>query len=113
MKNLYSIITVVFISGSLFLFGQENESIKAQKTQGKYVGLSTPVRDLPQIHDESSMIYYNDEAQVRKNRVRPSYVDSTALPIQYDPLMKGKGMAVKMHGEVNLLQNFEIGRAHV
>ena len=107
MKNLYSIITVVFISGSLFLFGQESESLKAQKTQGKYLGLSTPVRDLPQIHDESSMIYYNDEAKVRKNRVRPSYVDSTALPIQYDPLMKGKGMAVKMHGEVNLLQNFD------
>ncbi|HZH86909.1 MAG TPA: T9SS type A sorting domain-containing protein [Brumimicrobium sp.] len=104
MKNLI-LKTVIFVFvWSFTVFGQEDFDIQQKK--GEYLGLSKPLRDLTQIHDEESMVYYNDEAKVRKNRVRPTYVDSTALPVKYDPLVKGKGMVEKSNGQVNLLQNF-------
>ncbi|RYM32986.1 T9SS type A sorting domain-containing protein [Brumimicrobium glaciale] len=111
MKNLYLFITILFLAGSSFSFGQVAGESNVIKKQGTYLGLSKPLRDMPQIHDESSMVYYNDEAKVRKNRVRPVYMDSTALPKKYDPLVqnfvtKASGSAEKSRGEVNLIQNF-------
>lgn len=111
MKNIHIFFTIAFLSGSIFSFGQEGESGTFKK-QGKYLGLSQPLRDLPQIHDENSAVYYNDEAKVRKNRVRPVYKDSTALPKKYDPLVKNqayptKGPAEKSRGEIQLIQNFD------
>src|SRR5690554_2620554 len=98
MKNLI-LKTVIFVFvWSFTVFGQEDFDIQQKK--GEYLGLSKPLRDLTQIHDEESMVYYNDEAKVRKNRVRPTYVDSTALPVKYDPLVKGKGMVEKSNGQV-------------
>jgi hypothetical protein len=111
MKNLYLFITILFLAGSSFSFGQVAGESNVIKKQGTYLGLSKPLRAMPQIHDESSMVYYNDEAKVRKNRVRPVYMDSTALPKKYDPLVqnfatKASGSAEKSRGEVNLIQNF-------
>src|SRR5690554_5249077 len=111
MKNLYLFVTTLFLLSASFSFGQAGES-KAIKQQGTYLGLSKPLIDLPQIHDEKSMVYYNDEAKVRENRVRPEYNDSTALPVKYDPLvdnypMKSSGPAEKERGEVKLIQNFD------
>lgn len=112
MKNLYLFITVLFITGTTFSFGQEGDKSEVIKKQGTYLGLTKALRDIPQIHDENSMVYYNDEAKVRKNRVRPVYMDSTALPKKYDPLVKNivtksTGPAEKSRGEVNLIQNFD------
>ncbi|PWH86586.1 T9SS type A sorting domain-containing protein [Brumimicrobium oceani] len=110
MKNLYLFVTTLFLFSSTLSFGQTEEPSVIKK-QGTYLGLSQPLRDLPQIHDEKSMAYYNDEAKVRKNRVRPEYLDSSALPLKFDPLvnnysMKSSGPAEKKRGEVKLLQNF-------
>ncbi|WP_107039113.1 T9SS type A sorting domain-containing protein [Brumimicrobium mesophilum] len=112
MKNIYFLITIFFVSVSTNSFAQEVDKSNAIKKQGTYMGLSKPLKDLPQIHDENSVVYYNDEAKVRKNRVRPEYIDSTALPLKYDPLIKSqnfstKGPAEKPRGEVNLLENFD------
>jgi hypothetical protein len=111
MKNLYLFVTFLFLTGSIFSFGQDGEKLDVIKKQGTYLGLSKPLRDLPQIHDENSMVYYNNEAKVRENRVRPVYMDSTALPEKYDPLvnnypMKASGSAEKQRGEVQMIQNF-------
>lgn len=112
MKNLHSLTTILFLVASAISFAQSGDISNAVKKQGKYLGLSQTLRELPQIHDENSAVYYNDEAKVRKNRIRPEYIDSSALPLKYDPLIKSqafatKGPAEKPRGEVQILQNFD------
>ncbi len=112
MKNLYVFFTIAFLASSTLSFAQEIEKTDIVKKQGTYLGLSKPLRDIPQIHDEKSVVYYNDEAKVRENRVRPIYVDSSALPKKYDPLVKNQMLkstetAEKFRGEIKIHQNFD------
>ncbi|PKR80800.1 hypothetical protein CW751_08510 [Brumimicrobium salinarum] len=108
----YFQIILVFVVISSLSEVQAQEDKKYVKKQGKYLGLSKPLTELPQIFDEQSTVYYNDEAKVRENRVRPEYVDSTALPKKFDPLVsfnfqKSLGSAERSRGEIQILQNFE------
>ena len=55
-----------------------------EKIQGKYLGLSIPIRELPDI-DEKTIVYEKREGNVKENRRRPEVVNPNALPKTEDP----------------------------
>ncbi|MEX1191851.1 MAG: T9SS type A sorting domain-containing protein, partial [Brumimicrobium sp.] len=89
MKNAKLLITTTFplLLGGV-LFGQNSNSSEGevQKIQGNYLGLSAQMRDLPQIHDESEIVYEHNEGDVYTNRKRPEAVNDNALPKGEDPV---------------------------
>ncbi|MEX2485734.1 MAG: T9SS type A sorting domain-containing protein [Brumimicrobium sp.] len=88
MKNAKLLVTTTFplLLGGV-LFGQNSNSSggEVQKIQGNYLGLSAQMRDLPQIHDESEIVYEHNEGDVHTNRKRPEAVNDNALPKGEDP----------------------------
>jgi hypothetical protein len=84
MKTIIIHATAAFFVVSGFASAQVNqlnqEENKFEIVQGTYLGLSKPIRELPQEWDESKVVYSNDEHEVKENRKRPVDVDPTALP---------------------------------
>ena len=82
MKKFFT-HAIAIVMATTAAYGQavsDSETQNVEKIQGTFLGLSAPLRDLPQEWDDDKVIYEKDEHHVKANRVRPEYVDSTALP---------------------------------
>ncbi|MDX1652857.1 MAG: T9SS type A sorting domain-containing protein [Brumimicrobium sp.] len=122
MKNTKLLLTTVLMLSCATLFAQTEtvrkvESVnqiklapknnlqqKVSIIQGNYLGVSVPLRDLPQVYDESQMVYEHDEGDVKANRKRPEAVNPNALPKGEDPARQKD--YPKADNDINLGVNF-------
>lgn len=108
MKNTKLLIgTILMASSTLFAQETSQEENNVQKIQGTYLGVSEPMRDLPQIWDDSDLVFSkddHDEGDVRENRKRPEAVNENALPKGEDPIRQ-KAIQ-KNGGEISFKANF-------
>lgn len=109
MKNAKLLLGLLLIaSGAIFAQESGENSKKIEKVQGKYLGESQPMRDLPQVWDESEFTFDkddHDEGDVHKNRKRPEAVNDNALPKGEDPVRQNA--VQKNGGEIIFKSNFD------
>jgi len=99
--------TILMASSTLFAQETNETENNVQKVQGKYLGISEPMRDLPQIWDDSDLTFdkdAHDEGDVHENRKRPEAVNENALPKGEDPIRQ-KAIE-KSGGEITFKANF-------
>lgn len=108
MKNTKLLIgTILMVSGTLFAQESTESGNQVQKVQGNYLGISEPMRDLPQIWDDSELTFSkdaHDEGDVHENRKRPEAVNENALPKGEDPIRQK--YVEKSGGEISFKANF-------
>jgi len=87
MKKSTFFTFTLFVAAIGSSWGQEQvyeQEEPVEKVQGNYLGLSIPIRDLPDV-DETTLVYEKNEGNVKENRRRPEAVNPNALPKKEDP----------------------------
>lgn len=84
-NKLFAFAICIATVGSSWGQGEVYEQDQpVEKVQGNYLGLSIPIRELPDV-DETTMVYEKKEGNVKENRRRPEAVNPNALPKTEDP----------------------------